>query len=66
MDCSQFDEQLNCYMPAIPEPFYGRLKWWHLRTHCVCAECWAGFRNKSAYVLHYALNHIAPASEDIR
>jgi len=55
-----YDPDLG-YVPSIPLPFYGRMKWWHFRTHCVCGECKAGFRTTSEYALHYALTHIEPA-----
>jgi hypothetical protein len=57
MSTFSFDPQLG-YLPAIPLPFYGRMKWWHLRTNFVCGECRKGFRVESEYQTHYALTHI--------
>jgi len=53
-------------MPAIPEPLYGRLKWWHFRTHFMCCVCKKGFSYNSGgpihswinYINHYRLTHV--------
>lgn len=57
MNNSAYDPQLG-YMPAIPLPFYGRMKWWHLRVNFVCGQCHAGFSKEQQYRTHYALTHI--------
>lgn len=54
---ARFDSLLGMYLPAIPEPFHGRLKWWHLRTHYVCMECLLGFSKIDNYQRHWAFNH---------
>lgn len=62
---ARYDPLLG-YMPAIPEPFHGRVKWWHFRTHFVCGECKQGFNKRSEYECHYALTHIEPTESSAR
>lgn len=57
-----YDDELG-YMPSIPLPFYGRMKWWHFHVRFVCGDCRKGFWSENEYENHYALTHI-PSLED--
>ena len=59
-ETQRFDEQLG-YVPAIPLPFYGRMKWWKLWQRFSCPQCDTGWWREADYERHYVFTHIPPA-----
>jgi len=59
MEDMQFDPDLG-YMPAIPEPFWYRGWRTFFRFKPACYRCGNPmlFKDRMAYSIHYALNHI--------